>query len=393
MEFAWNVQKNKLSDVKGKEMEQDRKGKIRNDDIKLNKTHLNYDLVNDHRSLYNRVKDRVNDVKDNSRIRKDSVVMCSNVVTVNKETATKWGSDKVERYFKETYNYFCNEFGKENVVSAKVHLDETTPHMHLHFVPISDEGKLQCKKILTRNRINKIHTNAPKFLLEKGFEIERGSGETGKKNIKDIHRFKAEKLENQINEKQQELNQLLAQIHNSKYALDKLKYSSDLANSNLNFDLSSIKIESVLLDKNKIKIDKSQFETLICNYKKIFNENIEFSKENATLKLENSNLNYNISSFEEDKKLVDNLKKSLLKKDNEKDMRIKELEKDIDDLGDMLTTYKEYYSDLKNKFDDYEKLLKEYNIFDKVNEKEYYFSDKKFTQTNSLNIDDYSIER
>ncbi len=44
MEFAWNTQKNKITDIKGKEKEQEREGKITNEEIDLDKTHLNYDL-------------------------------------------------------------------------------------------------------------------------------------------------------------------------------------------------------------------------------------------------------------------------------------------------------------------------------------------------------------
>lgn len=40
MEFAWNTEKNKMSDIKGKEMEQERKGKISNEEIDLVSTHL-----------------------------------------------------------------------------------------------------------------------------------------------------------------------------------------------------------------------------------------------------------------------------------------------------------------------------------------------------------------
>lgn len=43
--FAWNTQKNLLSDVKGKEREQERQGKIKNKMIDPTRTHLNYDFV------------------------------------------------------------------------------------------------------------------------------------------------------------------------------------------------------------------------------------------------------------------------------------------------------------------------------------------------------------
>lgn len=85
MEFAWNTQKNKISDIKGLEKEQNRVGKISNSDIDLNKTYLNYDLVSNNLNLYQRIKKRIDEVKDISRIQKNSVVDYSNIITVSKE--------------------------------------------------------------------------------------------------------------------------------------------------------------------------------------------------------------------------------------------------------------------------------------------------------------------
>ena len=156
MEFAWNTQKNKITDIKGKEKEQEREGKITNEEIDLDKTHLNYDLVDSNKNLYQRVKDRVEEVRSVSRIQKNSEVDYSNIITVPKDQAEEWGIEKSKEYLKEVYNYFCDEFGKENIVSAKVHLDETAPHMHLHFVPVNKEnGKLQARVVMTKERINR----------------------------------------------------------------------------------------------------------------------------------------------------------------------------------------------------------------------------------------------
>ena len=88
MELAWNAQKNQMSDVKGKEMEQERKGKISNEDIDLEKTKHNYDLVDSDENLYNQVKNRVAALKESgSRVQKNSVVMYSNILTVSVEQA------------------------------------------------------------------------------------------------------------------------------------------------------------------------------------------------------------------------------------------------------------------------------------------------------------------
>jgi len=357
MEFAWNVQKNKMNDVKGKEIEQDRKSdNLKNEDIDKNKTHLNYDLIKDDRTLYRRVKDRVEEVKGNSRLRKDSVVMCSNVITVNQHTFQEWGIDKTKLYFEAVTEFFQNEFGKENVVSAKVHLDETAPHMHLQFVPVSQDGKLQCKKILNRTRLDKIHTKAPKFLREKGFDVVRGEGRTGKNNIKDIYKYKVKELEKTILSKQKELDQLIQQINSLKFSLT----------SSNKVDIDSIKTESTLLDKSKIKIDKFDFENLINGYKSMFNKVLETSNKNNDLEKQNFNLFRENATLKAERKDNTDLKNEFyyqseeLKTEKEKN---KELEKKYDSLE---KENKEYFN-----------LLKKYNIFE-IEKKKKLEMQKKF---------------
>lgn len=39
-------------------------------------------------------------------------------------------------FFRSVYDFYCEDFGKENVINAIVHKDETTPHIHLDFVPV-----------------------------------------------------------------------------------------------------------------------------------------------------------------------------------------------------------------------------------------------------------------
>lgn len=208
MELAWNAQKNQITDVKGKENEQERKGEIRNDDIDLERTKNNYDLVESDKNLYQRVKQRVDELKEaGSRVQKNSVVMYSNILTVPQEQATKWGEQKTDDYFKACYEFFCEEFGKENVVSGKIHKDETAPHMHLHFVPVNKEnGKLQARVAMNKAKINYIHDALPKFLQERGFDVVRASGKTKENNIENIHEYK--EVQRKIADKENDLEYL-----------------------------------------------------------------------------------------------------------------------------------------------------------------------------------------
>ncbi|TCI58557.1 MobV family relaxase [Exiguobacterium sp. SH0S2] len=191
-EFAWNAQKNQMSDVKGKEREQEREGKIKNERIDPTRTHLNYDFVKSNVGLYERTKERRDELKkEGSRVQKNSVVLYSNIITIPKEEADKMTDKEHEKYFKSCYEYFCDRYGKENVMSAKVHLDETTPHMHLHFMPVNKEnGKLQARTVMGPRALREIHDQLPRYLQQRGFDVLRASGEKTMEKL-NIHEYKA----------------------------------------------------------------------------------------------------------------------------------------------------------------------------------------------------------
>ncbi|CUQ35310.1 MobV family relaxase [Clostridium baratii] len=354
MEFAWNIQKNIMSDVKGLEKEQNREGYIRNDNIDLEKTHLNYDLVKSNLNLYQRVKKRVDEVRDISRIQKNSVVDCSNIITVPKEQSELWGIEKTKDYFKATYNYFCDEFGKENVISAKVHLDETAPHMHLHFVPINlENGKLQCKHVVTRNKLNKVHTEASNYLKNLGFDVIRGNGKTKEKgNIKDIHEFKKKKskeLEYKIDTLTERLNALLS-VSNE---IDTIK---------------SIKTQKTLLG-GKISLKENDYAKIISGYEKTLIDNTNLKNKNKNLSSENERLTKElnramrkIKSFDYGLLNFEN-KKEKLKEQLERQVKIKN-RAEIDSLKLENENLKLNNKNLKSKVQDQEKELK---IFYKEN--------------------------
>ena len=331
MELAWNTQKNKMSDVKGKEMEQERKGKISNPDIDLERTKLNFDFVNDERTLYHRVKSRVDDLKENgSRVQKNSVVMYSNVITVPKDVAEAWGEEKTTKYFRSCYKFFCEEFGKENVVSAKVHFDETAPHMHLHFLPVNKEnGKLQARVVMDKAKINYIHDKLPEYLQELGFYVVRGKGKTVQ-NIENIHEYKKvmdiiDKQKSRLDDMVQELDKTAAGVIQEKRQLKALQEinatlydalnavkmdvketSQEFMKSKVDNFVAKDEITAVanrILNSNKVmfseslKVNSSLVHQLLDlvkdmyeRFKEMYNKQIELFKENRELKKENKTL-------------------------------------------------------------------------------------------------------
>lgn len=361
MELAWNTQKNKLSDVKGKEMEQERKGKLRNNDIDLSRTKNNFDLVDSNKNLYQRVKMRVDDLKQSgSRVQKNSVVMYSNIFTVPEETAKLWGEEKTDEYFKMCYKFFCYEFGKENVVSAKIHKDETTPHMHLHFVPVNKKnGKLQARVSMNKEKINFIHDALPKFLQQKGFDVVRGSGKTRDNNIEDVHEYK--EIKKQIEAQKTQFKQVLEAnemyLDNFNKTIEKLsaekktlekeiltkKGELDFQNQNVKFNKNMKDLtKNVKQEKNVLGKKTGNYIFPEDDYKKIYG----YAKRAFEKNQENKFLRNEFSVFENE-----NLK---LKSENEK-MKMK------------LDKEQKEKNELQKKLNRYENFLREKNLFEVFN--------------------------
>ena len=65
-------------------------------------------------------------------LRKNSIIMCQMMITSDNEFFKKIGLEETKRYFRESYKFVCNykNLVGRNIISAAVHLDETTPHMH-----------------------------------------------------------------------------------------------------------------------------------------------------------------------------------------------------------------------------------------------------------------------
>lgn len=107
---------------------------ISNDKIDPTRTELNYNLAPKREiSQMDFINKRCSEVKCLNR--KDINVMCSWTVT-EPQRITK---NERKNFFEETYKFLSERYGEKNVISAYVHMDETTPHMHFSFVPVVQE--------------------------------------------------------------------------------------------------------------------------------------------------------------------------------------------------------------------------------------------------------------
>lgn len=131
---------------------------------------------------------------------------------------------EIERWAKDVYGFVCREFGEENVASFIIHLDETGPHAHCVFVPLTVDGRLCSKEVIggknkieAKQHMRDLHTRLAevnrKYGLDRGDDIH----ETGARHRstaeynRDLHRENA-KLETIISDKSEQLGRLEDQI-------------------------------------------------------------------------------------------------------------------------------------------------------------------------------------
>ena len=87
------------------------------------------------------------------QIKTVSNIICEYIITSDKVFFDTIGEDETKRYFETAYKFVCEykDLGEQYILSAKVHMDEETPHMHLVFIPvvhITDKKEMILIKLL-----------------------------------------------------------------------------------------------------------------------------------------------------------------------------------------------------------------------------------------------------
>jgi prefoldin subunit 5 len=192
--------------------------KFGNESIDTTKSHLNYNLApNRDMSQGEFVKKRCNEVKCLNR--KDVNVMCSWVVTAPKDL----DPSQQEDFFKESYKFLEDRYGDDNVVSAYVHLDEATPHMHFSFVPVvydskKDILKVNAKQKVSRSDLQSFHKDLQEHLDRANIKCNVLNEATREGN-KSIDELKRQSATERLKEVSQKASQIVSEAHDEVQAI------------------------------------------------------------------------------------------------------------------------------------------------------------------------------
>ena len=120
------------------------------------------------------------------RVRKDSVTAVEALITASPEFFEKKSRKEVKEFFDYAVEFMKAKQNPETYVSAVVHVDEKTPHMHLCFVPITADGRLSAKEIIgNKKRLTQWQDEFWSYMVKKYPDFERGESAslTGRTHI------------------------------------------------------------------------------------------------------------------------------------------------------------------------------------------------------------------
>jgi len=327
-----------------------------NEDIDWDRVHLNYDLHNGDNKINfaEKINERIASLNLKKALRSDANVMAQifisaspewfrvveengsrdahedddgdNGVDNNNTTVADQGVGKVlyeidpktqRKYFEDAYKWVCQRYGIENIISATVHLDEATPHMHINLIPVADNKvcyadlfteKPQKSRGRNGGQLTALHDDFYKHNQDNGYNLDRGELQsvTGKKEHLSVLDFKKQEREKEV----AELDFRKQEQEKDVRELDSRKREKEKEIKELGFIKQEKEKEVGLLDKKaeKLTFEAKNLETEIQSLESLKNHTADNV---SNLRLFASELQNDINILEQEKTRLNELKTTL----------------------------------------------------------------------------------
>ena len=149
--LAMHITKHK-NGTRGQQRHNERKEgqKHRNRNIDPTRTKDNVWLLPDDGRTFN---ERIESILEENytgkrKVRSTAVKMCEITVQIGGDLAENGTEEEQVEALKQAFEELKETYGETNIVSAVIHVDETTPHLHFDFVPITKKGGLSAREVV-----------------------------------------------------------------------------------------------------------------------------------------------------------------------------------------------------------------------------------------------------
>ena len=155
-----------------------------NPDVDTSRSHLNFHLVTPQRKY--RAESERQIAEAGCRTRSDSVRVVEALVTASPEFFKGKKKGEIKAFFQEALGFIQEHQDPKTIISAVVHMDEKTPHMHLCFIPLTADGRLSAKEIVgNKKKLTQWQDQFWEYMVKKYPDLERGesASKTGRDHI------------------------------------------------------------------------------------------------------------------------------------------------------------------------------------------------------------------
>jgi len=195
------MEKYKRGDIVGIERENERDENYKstkNPQIDKSRTHLNYHTLPHEKKYLAFIDERIKELAPKRKIKDDAVLITSFILGSDKEFFDGISPETQKQFFDDCTEFFAERYGKENVTSAVVHLDESTPHLHFNLIPVTG-GRLCAKELFDRAALRELQTDFYEVVGKK-YGLKRGKEGSTAKHL-DTVAFKTKKMTEAAEEK------------------------------------------------------------------------------------------------------------------------------------------------------------------------------------------------
>ena len=365
-----------------------------NEDIDHSKTYLNYDLVNANKQNFNNLIDEKieQNYTGKRKIRTDAIKHVDGLITSDNEFFKDKSQDEIRAFFEHSKEFIENEYGKDNLLYATVHMDEKTPHMHFGIVPITQDGRLSAKEVIgNKKALTEFQDRFNEYVNQRGYDLDRGQSRqvtnakhdqvSRYKQKTEYHKQEYERESQKLSHIQQKNNELIEQYQKSLETLKKplnVKYEHETEKVGGLFNKEIQKTGNVVISQEDFNAFQKQIEAA-----QLIKDDYEYIKSDKAL---NDLKNENNKLREQNKDLSETLSRA-----NE---FIKDRKKDLDNALNVIKVIREIFEKLeqvlgRNKYQhlmndvsrDNGRMIKTIQMFDKqIHPEEYQEKEQKNNQ-------------
>lgn len=207
-----NIQKRKRNDISGIQKEATRTATDYNNQVKPGMNIFNVNLIQSNNWMQD-IQAEID--RAGAKTRSNSVIALDAIYTASGDFFKGKSSEEKNQFFRDCLEFHQRKFG--HVISAVIHYDETTPHMHILSVPLTQDGRLSAREIVgNRTNLSRMQTE---FFEQVGKEYGLARG---------IHMDGQEKRQH-ISAQEHELREIKQKIARGKEELEAIEHSKESA--------------------------------------------------------------------------------------------------------------------------------------------------------------------